>query len=125
MVWAWYPANSCLAPHRILWGDFGSRPFYEWMVADKRRSLRAKPKLVKPRKSIWERRRWHHQHYAGQLGEWPLWWPDRRRLKKLRPACSAIRCILPAALAKLQHVICTVRRDPAAPGGRARYPSVV
>jgi hypothetical protein len=69
MVWAWFPANSRLTPPRILWGDYGYTP----LVADKRRPLRAKPKIGKRRKTIWERRRWYHIHYAGRLGEWPRW----------------------------------------------------
>ena len=78
MVWAWYPSNSRLAPHRLSWERYPYGPVYEAILSEKRRPLRAATKLVKPRKTIWERRRVRHQHFAGKLGEWPPWGPNRR-----------------------------------------------
>jgi hypothetical protein len=86
MPWAWYPANSRLAPHRILWGAFGYPPLYQWLVTEKRRPLRAKLRIVKPRRSIWERRRVWHQHFAGRLGEWPKWRREHHRPKRPCPS---------------------------------------
>jgi hypothetical protein len=52
MVWAWYPSNSRLAPHRLSWERYPYGPMYEAILSEKRRPLRAATKLVKPRKTI-------------------------------------------------------------------------
>jgi hypothetical protein len=82
MPYSWFPGKR-LAPYHIRWEDRSApMSLLEWLIAEKRRPLRAKPRLVKPRWSIWERRRTWHQHFAGRLGEWPRWRPDSHRPKR-------------------------------------------